>query len=55
MPASSIPILAKQNGCKIIEINPNTSSFTNSITDVFIQANASEGLSRLVEELDSFA
>ncbi len=55
MPASSIPVLAKQNGCKIIEINPNISSFTHSIADVFIQANASEGLSRLVEELDSFA
>lgn len=52
MPASSIPILAKQNGCKIIEINPSTSGFTNSITDVFIQANASEGLSRLVEKLE---
>ncbi|MCD6179887.1 MAG: NAD-dependent deacylase [Bacteroidales bacterium] len=54
MPASSIPVLAKQNGCKIIEINPNISSFTHSIADVFIQANASEGLSRLVEELDRF-
>lgn len=52
MPASSIPILAKQNGCEIIEINPNFSSFTNSITDVFIQANASEGLSRLLAKLD---
>jgi NAD-dependent deacetylase len=52
MPASSIPILARQNGCKIIEINPNISSFTNSITDVFIQANASEGLSRLLAKLD---
>lgn len=55
MPASHLPILAKQNGCKIIEINPNFSSFTNSITDVFIQANASEGLSRLVEELEELA
>lgn len=53
MPASSIPVLAKQNGCKIIEINPNISSFTSSITDLFIQANASEGLSRLVEKLET--
>ncbi len=52
MPASSIPVLAKQNGCQIIEINPNISSFTRSITDVFIQANASEGLSRLVAKLE---
>ena len=51
MPASTIPILAKQNGCKIVEINPNSSRFTNSITDVFIQANASEGLSKLAAKL----
>ncbi|MDA3906026.1 MAG: NAD-dependent protein deacylase [Bacteroidales bacterium] len=54
MPAASIPILAKQNGCKIIEINSSFSSFTNSITDVFIQANASDGLSRIVAKLEEF-
>lgn len=54
MPASSIPVLAKQNGCQIIEINPNISSYTYSITDIFIQANASEGLKQLVAKLEEF-
>jgi NAD-dependent deacetylase len=51
MPASSIPIIAKQNGSKIIEINPSFSSFTNSSTDIFLQTSASEGLGFLVEKL----
>ncbi len=55
MPASSIPVLARQNGCQIIEINPNHSNFTHQITDVFIQANASEGLSRLVAKLEEMS
>jgi len=54
MPASSIPVLAKQNGCQIIEINPNISNFTSSITDVFIQENASEGLRLLVAKMEEF-
>jgi len=51
MPASSIPVLAKNSGCKIIEINPNPSSFTHTITDVYIQNTATEGLSKIVEQL----
>lgn len=54
VPASSIPVFAKQNGSAIIEINPNSSNFTNSITDVFIQENASEGLRQLVAKLGEF-
>jgi len=55
MPASSIPVLAKKNGSKIIEINPNYSNYTNSVSDVFIQTNASEGLSLLVSKLDDLS
>jgi len=48
MPASQIPHLAKQNGAKIIEINIEESNFTQSITDVFIRANATEAMSELL-------
>jgi len=51
MPASSIPIMAKQKGCKIIEINPNKTNYTSRITDTLIQAKASEGLSLLFKEI----
>jgi len=42
MPACMIPQYAKQNGAIIIEINPEASAYTNSITDIFLQGKASE-------------
>lgn len=51
MPASMIPQLAKQNGCKIIEINPERSLYTNKITDVFLQGKASEIMNKLYIEI----
>jgi NAD-dependent deacetylase len=47
-PASSIPPLAKQNGAKIIEINPERTLFTNSITDVFMQGKATEVMDKIL-------
>ncbi|MEN8154386.1 MAG: NAD-dependent deacylase [Acidobacteriota bacterium] len=49
MPASMIPYAAKKNNSKIIEINTERSSFTNSITDIFLQGKATETLSKLLE------
>ena len=42
MPASQIPIIAKNNGATIIEINIEPSNYTHSITDIFLQGKASE-------------
>jgi len=42
MPASMIPKEAKDHGAKIIEINPERSSITNSITDVYLKGKAGE-------------
>jgi len=42
MPAGMLPSIAKSNGAKIIEINPQRSSFTNSMTDLFLQGPAAE-------------
>jgi NAD-dependent deacetylase len=50
-PASFVPRTAKQNGAKIIEINPETSMFTSSVTDVHLQGNASEVLALLEKQL----
>ncbi|MCG8477429.1 MAG: hypothetical protein MI784_18335, partial [Cytophagales bacterium] len=41
-PAANIPQIAKQKGASIIEINPEKSLFTDSLTDVFLQGKASE-------------
>jgi NAD-dependent deacetylase len=51
MPASQIPILAKNHGAKIIEINIEPSNYTHSITDIFLQGKATQMLSFLWQEL----
>lgn len=40
MPACQIPYMAKEQGCKIIEINPTLSAFTPHITDIFLPGKA---------------
>ena len=47
MPACMIPYQAKKNGATIIEINPNKSNYTDSITDVFLQGKATEVMKAL--------
>ncbi|MCB2195574.1 MAG: NAD-dependent deacylase [Bacteroidetes bacterium] len=47
-PAASIPRYAKENGAKIIEINPEKSLFTDSITDLFIKGKATEIMHELL-------
>jgi len=49
MPASQIPIIAKQNGAKIIEINISNSKFTGSTTDLFLKGKASV----ILKEIDN--
>lgn len=42
MPASMIPRMAKNAGAKIIEINTETSVYTNDITNLFLKGKAGE-------------
>jgi NAD-dependent deacetylase len=51
-PANAIPLEAKLNGAKIIEINPNPSEYTSSITDVFLEENATTAMENLMDALD---
>ncbi len=51
-PANTIPVAAKANGAKIIEINPVKSEYTNSVTDVFIEDKAVHALETLMKEID---
>jgi NAD-dependent deacetylase len=50
-PASQIPLLAKQNGAKIIEINIEKSNYTDSITDIFLQDKATAACKNLQNHL----
>ncbi len=47
MPAAMVPHEAKRNGATIIEINPSSSNFTHSITDIHLAGKASEVMSAL--------
>lgn len=40
MPACSMPLIAKQFGAKIIEVNPQPSAFTDTITDYYFPVKA---------------
>ena len=51
MPACQIPVFAKTNGAKIIEVNKEMSNFTNRITDIFLQGKATEIMEMLGKEL----
>ena len=53
MPANQIPFLAKSNGAKIIEVNPQESNYTQRITDIFLKGKAGDVMERLSEELFS--
>jgi NAD-dependent deacetylase len=46
-PASQIPILAKENGAKIIEINIEKSNYTDTVTDIFLQDKATVASEKL--------
>jgi NAD-dependent deacetylase len=49
-PAASLPHQAAESGARILEINPEKSNFTHTITDVFVALPAGRAMSR-VEEL----
>ncbi len=48
-PATMIPIIAKNNGTRIIEINVNNTKYTNNITDVFLKGKATEMMLNLLK------
>ena len=50
-PANTIPSIAKQNKAKIIEINKEKTWLTASITDIFLQGNATQMVSELVSRV----
>ena len=53
-PACNIPLLAKRSGAAIIEINPEETLLTGSVTDLHIRENAGFAVPRLFEEIRGF-
>ena len=50
-PAADLPYIAKRHGARIIEANIEHTSFTETITDVFLQGRAGETLPKLAQAL----
>jgi NAD-dependent deacetylase len=51
MPANQFPLIAKENGATIIEVNPHESNYTSAVTDIFLQGKATEMMELLAEAL----
>ncbi len=51
LPAAEIPEIAKKTGAKIIEINIKPSPFTQTVTDVFIEAKATVAMEEISRRL----
>jgi len=51
MPAAQMPYLAKQNGALVIEVNPEKSNFTRSITDIYLPGKAGETMELLYQTI----
>lgn len=51
MPACSLPLAAKEHGCKIIEVNPQKSAYTDTITDLYFPQKATEFFAALAQEM----
>ncbi len=51
-PASQLPVVAKQRGAFIIEINPRETELTHGLTDLYIGEKAGRALPDIVSSLD---
>ena len=51
-PASMMPVIAKNSGAKIIEINPERTPLTHDISDYLIMGKAGEVMNRIVAAMD---
>lgn len=53
MPACELPRIAKENGATIIEINPEPSAYTHSITDIYLPMKAGEAMQTIWAAMNS--
>jgi NAD-dependent deacetylase len=51
-PAAMIPVIAKDNGAKIVEINPERTPLSGEISDYLIMGAAGEVLNRILAAMD---
>lgn len=52
-PAAMIPVVAKETGATVIEINPESTVLTHEISDYLIKGPAGDTIKRIVTDLDA--
>jgi len=52
-PAAMMPVLAKNTGAKIVEINPERTPLTHEISNYLIMGKAGEVMNRIIEALET--
>jgi len=51
-PASLMPVIAKESGAKVIEINPEPTPLTAEISDYLIKSKSGEAMNQIILELE---
>jgi len=51
-PAAMIPVIAKENGAKIVEINPERTPLTNEISDYLLMGGAGEVMNQILAAME---
>jgi NAD-dependent deacetylase len=52
-PAAMMPVVAKETGATVIEINPESTPLTGQISNYIIKGPAGETMNRILAELDA--
>ncbi len=52
-PAASMPVIAKESGAIVIEINPEPTALTGRISNYLIRGRAGEVMNRIVAGLEA--
>ncbi len=54
-PAALMPVIAKESGAKVVEINPERTPLTDEISDYLIPGGAGDVMNRIVAELEKIS
>ena len=54
-PAARMPVVAKESGAKVVEINPERTPLTDEISDYLIMGTAGNVMNQIIEKLEQIS
>jgi NAD-dependent deacetylase len=54
-PAALMPVIAKESGAKVVEINPERTPLTDEISDYLIPGGAGDVMNQIIEKLEQIS